>query len=61
MIEPKNKKQEFEDFAQEVIDAVDEAFDEITGEVADIIKDFVGERKDDELHRKQKDTSENNK
>lgn len=42
MTQDKSKKEDFEEFKQEVLDAVDEAFDEATGEVADILKDYIG-------------------
>lgn len=42
MIQTKSKKEEFEDFEQEVLDAVDEAFDEASGEVAEVLKQYIG-------------------
>lgn len=61
MTQDKSKKEDFEEFKQEVLDAVDEAFDEATGEVANILKDYIGSSENNELHRKQKNTIKNDK
>lgn len=59
MIQQKSKREEFEELEREIYDAVDEAFDEATNEVAGILKGYRGI--DSELYREQENSSAKNK